>query len=44
MATKSKDNAATELYELYNSYMKAGFTAEQAWKLIEIYFLYHVKN
>lgn len=33
---ESKDNAATELYEMYESYVKAGFTDEQAWELTRI--------
>lgn len=31
-----KDNAATEMYEMYESYVKAGFAAEQAWELTKI--------
>ena len=33
---ETKDNAAQELYELYESYNKAGFTEEQAWELTKI--------
>lgn len=33
---ETKDNAANELYEMYESYVKAGFTAEQAWELTKI--------
>jgi hypothetical protein len=33
---ETKDNAATELYEMYESYVKAGFTDEQTWKLTKI--------
>lgn len=33
---ETKDNAAKELYEMYESYVKAGFTAEQAWELTKI--------
>lgn len=33
---ESKDNAAVELYEMYESYVKAGFTEEQAWELTKI--------
>lgn len=33
---ETKDNAATELYEMYESYTNAGFTAEQAWELTKI--------
>lgn len=31
-----KNNAATEMYEIYESYIKAGFTTEQAWELTKI--------
>lgn len=30
------DEAAAELYKIYDSYIKAGFTEEQSWKLTEI--------
>ncbi len=33
---ETKDNAAEELYEMYESYVKAGFTAEQALELTKI--------
>lgn len=33
---ESKDNAAVDLYEMYESYVKAGFTEEQAWELTKI--------
>lgn len=33
---ESKDNAAVELHEMYESYVKAGFTEEQAWELTKI--------
>lgn len=33
---ETKDNAAQELYELYESYNKVGFTEEQAWELTKI--------
>ncbi len=33
---ESKDKAATELYEMYESYVKAGFSEEQAWELTRI--------
>lgn len=33
---ESKDNAAAELYEMYQSYVKAGFSEEQAWELTKI--------
>lgn len=30
------DEAATELFNIYKSYIKAGFTEEQAWELVTI--------
>lgn len=30
------NDVAVELYKMYDSYIKAGFTEEQAWKLTEI--------
>jgi hypothetical protein len=33
---ESKDNVAVELREMYESYVKAGFTEEQAWELTKI--------
>lgn len=30
------DEAAKELHNMYNSYVKAGFTEEQAWELVKI--------
>lgn len=33
---ETKNNAAQELFELYESYVKAGFTEEQAWELTKI--------
>lgn len=30
------DEVAVELHNMYDSYIKAGFTEEQAWKLTEI--------
>lgn len=30
------DGIAVELHNMYDSYIKAGFTEEQAWKLTEI--------
>lgn len=30
---EAKDKAATELYEPYESFVKAGFSEEQAWEL-----------
>lgn len=32
------DEVAVELHNMYDSYIKAGFTEEQAWKLTEIVF------
>lgn len=32
------DESATELHNLYESYVKAGFTEEQAWELVTILF------
>ena len=32
------DETAVELHNMYDSYIKAGFTEEQAWKLTEIIF------
>lgn len=33
---ETKDNAAQEPYELNESYIKVGFTEEQAWELTKI--------
>lgn len=33
---ESKDNAAKELYEIYESHVKAGFSEGQAWELTKI--------
>ena len=33
---ESKNESAAELYEMYQSYVTAGFTEEQAWELIKI--------
>lgn len=33
---EAKDKAATELYEQYESFVKAGFSEEQAWELTRI--------
>lgn len=33
---ESKNQSAAELYEVYQSYVTAGFTEEQAWELIKI--------
>lgn len=30
------DNVSVELHEMYESYVKAGFTEEQAWELTKI--------
>lgn len=38
------DEAAVELHNMYNSYIKAGFTEEQAWKLTEIVFANSTKK
>lgn len=38
------DEAAVELHNMYNSYIKAGFTEEQAWKLTEIVFTNSTKK
>lgn len=38
------DEAAVELHNMYNSYIKAGFTEEQAWKLTEIFFANSTKK
>lgn len=33
---ENKDKAATELHEMYESYIKAGFSDEQAWEITKI--------
>ena len=33
---ESKNKSAAELYEMYQSYVTAGFTQEQAWELTKI--------
>lgn len=38
------DEAAVELHNMYDSYIKAGFTEEQAWKLMEIVFTNSTKK
>lgn len=38
------DEAAVELRNMYNSYVKAGFTEEQAWDLIKIIVLNGTKK
>lgn len=36
LKTEKYDEMAIELRNMYDSYIKAGFTEEQAWKLTEI--------
>lgn len=36
LKTERYDEAATEIHNLYNSYVKAGFTEEQAWELVKL--------
>lgn len=38
------DKSAVELHNIYDSYIKAGFTEEQAWKLTEIVFANSTKK
>lgn len=38
------DESAKELFNIYQSYIKAGFTEEQAWKLTEIVFTNSTKK
>lgn len=38
------DEVAVELHNMYDSYIKAGFTEEQAWKLTEIVFTNSTKK
>lgn len=38
------DGAAVALHNMYDSYIKAGFTEEQAWKLTEIVFTNSTKK
>lgn len=38
------DEVAVELHNMYDSYIKAGFTEEQAWKLVEIFFTNSTKK
>lgn len=33
---ETKNDAAQELYEMYEAYTEAGFTEEQAWELMKI--------
>lgn len=33
---ENNDKAASQLYEMYESHIKAGFTNEQAWELTKI--------
>ena len=34
---KEQDESAEQLYSVYQSYIKAGFTPEQSWEMITIY-------
>lgn len=36
LKTEKYDEGATELKNLYDSYIRAGFTEEQAWELVRI--------
>jgi len=36
LKTEKYDEGATELKNLYDSYVRAGFTEEQAWELVTI--------
>lgn len=36
LKTEKYDEAATELKNLYDSYVRAGFTEEQAWELVTV--------
>lgn len=36
LKTERYDESATEVHNLYNSYIKAGFTEEQAWELVKL--------
>lgn len=36
LKTEKYDEFATEVHNLYNSYIKAGFTEEQAWELVKL--------
>lgn len=38
------DEAAVGLHNMYNSFVKAGFTEEQAWKMVEIFFINSTKK
>ena len=38
------DEIAIELHNMYGSHIKAGFTEEQAWKLVEIFFTNSTKK
>ena len=38
------DEVSIELHNMYDSYIKAGFTEEQAWKLVEIFFTNSTKK
>lgn len=36
LKSEKYDESATELHNLYESYVKAGFTEEQAWELVRL--------
>jgi hypothetical protein len=38
------DELAIELHNMYDSHIKAGFTEEQVWKLVEIFFTNSTKK
>lgn len=38
------DESAVELHNMYNSFVKAGFSEEQAWKMVEIFFTNSTKK
>lgn len=38
------DEVSIELHNMYDSHIKAGFTEEQAWKLVEIFFTNSTKK
>lgn len=41
---ENNDKSATQLYEIYESHIKAGFTNEQAWELTKIMVNYATMN